>query len=759
MKNPTIPKKAVVSSTMALLALATATQAFADLTNGLVAYWPFDNATGCNNQTPDLIHGYDMKVIYGGGNASGPFLTNFNPNLYLTNDAVRGNAVYVDNTIGPNQMALAFVSVNTNDLAPVNRYSPSSNTVSFWVKTNPGKPPANSDQRIWCESDYIRTLASVLDISAVGGGYDVFIRQGTNATPPYTFPTYGNFSGGNHDTGGGGVGSTIADNTWHNVTIITTNATTTNLAANWFIYVDGVMDPTFNAANSPNPPGSSPKGDGLWKLDTVALFALVRNGNAGFITNCYVDDLAEWSRVLSTNEIADYMLHGITNAGSAVAPVSISQFSSDLFAVNQGGHVILTWQVSSDATSIKIDNGIGEVSQVSTCGVGSTNIVINANTTFTLTVTRGPSTATKSVTITTTAGAAPNWNYVGNFNDLPSSNILGNQGNWQSLSSSPQTQFYNQATVLPTVTGNNILGLPGLSILTAGFFGNHSIGINASNTLFFRFYMDGSINSEESTNPADPNFGIIPDVDVNVGVSEAVLFDLVTFTETNQTGPAINILRNTVGAGGPIDLTADWGANNTSGFSWIASVNPNGLQTNTVYNVWIDVYNNPNDPTNNIANYYGVTVQEGGDSGTLHTLFSNQPSDESTNHNETLDKVFVCANKAPSDNLGIPNAFRLDDFYVSSNGFNHTVPIPQGSFIIGTPVAPGSIKITNVSRNGNTCTLNWSPTPGGTYTYSVYSRSDLATGSWAPLVTGLSSASYTDPAATGSPKFYRVTSP
>src|SRR5215510_13820131 len=101
------PKHTLLATFAATCILASANHAFGSLTNGLVAYWPFDSATGCSNQTPELIHGYDMRVIYGAGNSSGPFLTNFNANIYLTNDAVRGKALYVNNAGGGNQMALA----------------------------------------------------------------------------------------------------------------------------------------------------------------------------------------------------------------------------------------------------------------------------------------------------------------------------------------------------------------------------------------------------------------------------------------------------------------------------------------------------------------------------------------------------------------------------------------------------------------------------------------------------------------------------
>ncbi len=745
-------KKIVMLGVTAWLALAATTQSFGALTNGLAAYWPFDNITGCNNQTPDLVHGYTMKVIYGGGDASGPFLTNFNSNIYLTN-GVHGNAVYVNNTGVANQMALAFISVNTNDAAPVNRSSPSSNTVSFWMKTDGNHPSPNGDMRIWTESDYVKTLASVQNFSAVGAGYDMFTRQ--NGTVGADAHTYGNFSGGVHNSGGGGVGSTVADGTWHNVTIITTPNTNltslgTNLEANFTIYVDGVLDTTFAGS------GALAKSGGLWKLDTVGIFALVRNGNAGFVTNCVVDDLAEWTRVLDPTEIADFMANGITNAGSAVSPVSISQFASDLYAVVQGSQVQLSWQCSSDATGISIDNGVGNVLPLTTCGVGSTTITVNGNTTYTLTVTRGASSATKTVSITTVTGVAQNWNYVGGFNDLTAGNNLANQGNWQSLFSSPQTQVYTPAVVQNTVTGNHVLAMAGTPILSAGFFGSHSIAATTTNTLFFRFALDSKINDPLSTNPSDPNFGVIPDVDVGVGVSELTLFDVVSFSGTDK-GPSIRIFRNAFGAGGPIDLTANIGASSTSGFSWLTSVDANGLQTGVVYNVWIDVNNVTNDANANVSQYYSVRVQTGGDSGPVTNLFVNQPSDETSQHNETLDKCFIAVNKVVTPQG--TNVVLLDDFYVSSGGATHTLPVPAGSFVLGTPAVPTSISLVSVSKSGSSVTLNWTPAPAGSYPFTVQRRASLTSGSWSTIATGVTANTFTDTGATGDVNFYRVVSP
>src|SRR5258705_3873976 len=67
------------------LAVSVVTETFAStLTNGLCAYWPLDNATGCNNKTPDVWSGYDMQVIYGGGKCSRFFLSHFKPTKHFS---------------------------------------------------------------------------------------------------------------------------------------------------------------------------------------------------------------------------------------------------------------------------------------------------------------------------------------------------------------------------------------------------------------------------------------------------------------------------------------------------------------------------------------------------------------------------------------------------------------------------------------------------------------------------------------------------
>ena len=154
-----------------------------------------------------------------------------------------------------------------------------------------------------------------------------------------------------------------------------------------------------------------------------------------------------------------------------------------------------------------------------------------------------------------------------------------------------------------------------------------------------------------------------------------------------------------------------------------------------------------------MANYYSVTVQPGGDTGIVTNLFPFVVSDRTTNSNETLNEAFICSTTDAGQSTN--KYVRLDDFYLSASNINHTLPVAQGSFVLGTPVTPPtptSINITSVSKSGNSVTLNWSTVPTGSFSFTVQSRSSLNSGSWSTLTTGLSANTYTDTSANSSQK-------
>lgn len=77
-----------------------------------------------------------------------------------------------------------------------------------------------------------------------------------------------------------------------------------------------------------------------------------------------------------------------------------------------------------------------------------------------------------------------------------------------------------------------------------------------------------------------------------------------------------------------------------------------------------------------------------------------------------------------------------------------------------TPPILTSIDINSFSLSGNGTTLDWTPTPAGSYTYTVWRAPALGSGvSWTALQTGISANTYTDTGAGAGISFYRVSSP
>ena len=427
-----------------------------------------------------------------------------------------------------------------------------------------------------------------------------------------------------------------------------------------------------------------------------------------------------------------------------------------------GSKVAFNWNVSSDATGILITNNLGfstNVFGITSCGIGSLTLVPTANATYTMVLSRLAEPAqTTSFTIQVINGVASGWQFIDSF-DTDTLGFLGNQGNWDSLTFAPTSQACNPVNVLNTVTGNHIAGVGGNTVLSGAALGNEAIGVNGTNTLFFRFYLDPSItNFDAFLGPP-----IIDNNDIWVGVSDLTLRDPVDFVSQNE-GPSIRInLLNPDGTGGPIDLDAYFGSTNginpTSQYDYTTdgvNGNPNGLTVGVVYTIWMDVYNPQN--TTAAASYYQVWMAAGNSPRVL--LFSFQPSDRQTNSNETLNNVFIAGGiDSALQPLG-SNTVTFDDFYLSTNGaFNAGVPVPAGSFVQGTPTTPTSINITSVNKSGSSVTLNWNPTPAGAYTYTVSRKSNLTDATWTILQSNISGTTYTDMTVTGSTGFYRVSSP
>jgi hypothetical protein len=164
---------------------------------------------------------------------------------------------------------------------------------------------------------------------------------------------------------------------------------------------------------------------------------------------------------------------------------------------------------------------------------------------------------------------------------------------------------------------------------------------------------------------------------------------------------------------------------------------------------------------------YSVYIQKEGDPARTN-LFLNYVADRDA---ANIDPFFG----APGTNLTHiffsaigatqgTNLVRFDDFYLSSNGFNSTTPVPASAFEQGT--GPTQIALTGSSYNStnNTFTLTWSSLQGVTYT--IQRKANLSDASWSNVATGYPtggatgpSTSYSDNASGRSSGYYRVVAP
>ena len=85
---------------------------------------------------------------------------------------------------------------------------------------------------------------------------------------------------------------------------------------------------------------------------------------------------------------------GVSGGGSGGGAPQISSFTATPMNVASGAPVTLSWTITGSATSLSIDNNVGEVT--------GTNKIVNptATTTYTLTASNGSDTATESTTVT-----------------------------------------------------------------------------------------------------------------------------------------------------------------------------------------------------------------------------------------------------------------------------------------------------------------------------------------------------------------------
>ncbi len=491
------------------------------------------------------------------------------------------------------------------------------------------------------------------------------------------------------------------DGTWHHFAFVQQEDGSRT------IYFDGVADPLAIPA----------KQAGAWSVNDTTIGGILRASPSHWITGL-IDEVAVWKRALSEAEINDVRVNGVPSIGGPALPLEIKSFTADFGTVAQGDRVALRWDASKDAT-LSISPGIGDVTASSQFGVGSIETVVSQNTTYTLTATRGATSLTAQVSVVVQTGVAPNWRWVENF-ELPP------QGSWLN----PEGVF----TRLNTGT-NHVLGYSSGDDLAAIRLNSLAVREGQSATLFFRVYVADAASTIGTT----------------LGLTERPIRFNDDFN--GNIGPYIRFDR----AAGTANVTVS--ARN--GVNGAYNPVPDAIEPGTVYNVWIDAENRPFDVVGG--------VQNGGDRYSVHIAEEGAPSRTTLFTDYVADRDAVVIDPAlgaPGTNLiyvalcsfdagqGV-NQVLFDDFYLSANGFNSTVPVPAKSFRI-------PIRMTNAMFDtASNFSITWNAIAGKTYTINVkLSLNDP----WVPVETGYpaggatgATVTYLDTGAAFQPQaFYQI---
>lgn len=173
--------------------------------------------------------------------------------------------------------------------------------------------------------------------------------------------------------------------------------------------LDNAIVSVFAAGEDPNGTGTPVWSGRLGTISSASASAQQVGAFAPNVTGQYVrvqlaGDTEPW---LSLAEVEVYGTPGGGGSGSggstvAAAP-SITTFAADSASIAAGGNTILRWAVSG-ATSVTIDNGVGQVNASS----GAQLVSPQSTTTYTLTATNAAGKQTKTVTVTVVAAGTSN---------------------------------------------------------------------------------------------------------------------------------------------------------------------------------------------------------------------------------------------------------------------------------------------------------------------------------------------------------------
>jgi hypothetical protein len=564
-----------------------------NLTNGMVAYWPLDEVQG--TKTPDVASGYDMELI----------------NLTAA-DLVTGKWGKAFRFANSGQTMLERLNLPTDEL-PI--YKHPNFTVSLWVNG----PPYQQDLRVFSEaSTTVNTPLFNIGThqTAASGVVDIYVRDDASQQGGHRYSVREAF-----------------DDTWHHIVYVQRELDGVPQAV---LYIDGVKDDVELDPRRPLTANSTSIGG-------------IRRATAGFWFNGLIDDVALWKRALSQEEISRLFTEGTPRPDQIVAqPLAIRSFKSNLPAVGKGDPVTLQWDVSRDATSISIDQGVGNVLHSTVVGLGKITLPLDQTKTFTLTVSRGNESLSATVKVAAIDGIGNNWALLDNFDQY-------------NLGAFPSMWWGDLGgnSAVAEVNGNRMLNLRGTGRIAVLPLGDLTVREGQQRTLFTRIYVQGA--------PAE-------DVRSMIGLTDRGLRFVGDATDEGGVGPAAFPSNENWSE---LMIGARYGVLGARDFS------PPLLETGQLYNLWLDVQNN----SVAAGDMFTIYLQAQGQAARTQ-LFVDYLSDRDPMGNPAaagggptlpdLDKVFVGNNAV--------NAVFFDDIYISKSGYNSTIPRVVG--FTGAPSEP-----------------------------------------------------------------------
>ena len=484
------------------------------------------------------------------------------------------------------------------------------------------------------------------------------------------------------------------DGTWHHITFVQQEDGSRAL------YIDGVRDPVEIPAKEP----------GDWRVNTTTLGGILRANPTHWLTGL-LDDVALWKRALTEAEIQQVVTSGVPLPFTRPQPLVVRSFTADFPAVAAGDKVWLRWDVTKNV-QVEIDQGVGDVTAQTVAGLGAIEVTLPVSRTFTLTLRRGAETATAQVSVAAIDGIAAGWSLVDNF-DRYTEGRLNGQGGWKDLDAVEWTVANVNGNLMAVATNNNATAVLRLGAL--------AVTPGQQRTLFFRVYQ------------ANDEFALVQ--------------GMVALSDRNvRFGSDVGAAGNDIGPGAIASNELGWGL-------MLGGANGNGmpvefyepiLQFQTVYNVWVDIQNDPLTPDPfSSGDTYSIHVAREGEAQRTTVLqdylSARGPGAADVGFaTDTLDKVILGA--LANHTAGASLLF-FDDLYLSKSGYLSTVPRPFG---FTTPL-PGQPPRLVIARNGTQITVSWD---GGTL-----ESAPAVTGPWTP-VSGATSP-YTTP-ATEAARFYRA---